>query len=245
MKFYKRENLSKINPIDNSLSVQSDGRIDSKLTASLQLPAGTTLQRPLILKNGEIRYNYSIGSGVIEAYIDGSWQIIKTNTQQHITQQTFTNSNYVNTIFGPLAYNIDINSPQNLMVYVENVYQIPTTNYVLSNSTQAQPITTSTTVRQNVPLGGTHIPLVSIKNFNVGQQINGTNLTGNIVTGVNTTDRSITIFPGAAGSISTGGIAISIFSSGTFIVFSENEPPPSKLITALLGFDGFTPPFEV
>lgn len=246
MKFYKRENLSKINPMDNSLSYQVDGRIDTKSSVSLQLPVGTVEQRPTVLRNGEIRYNVAIGSGVIEAYIDGSWEIIKTNVQQIITQQTFTNSNYLNTIFGPLSYDININNPQNVMVYVDNVYQIPTTDYSLARSTSIQPITTSTVLSQSVSSGATIIPLQTVKNFNVGQAVNGTYLSGNIIVNVDHATPSITISPGTFGSISIGGSIQTYFSPGTFIIFSEDSvPTPTKPITSFLGFDGYNPPFEV
>jgi hypothetical protein len=247
MKFYKREYLSTLSPMDNKWAVETDGRIVTDTSASLQLPSGSTVQRPTVLQNGEIRYNTDLGvGGDIEAYIDGSWQQIKTNRQQNITQQTFTNSDYLNTIFGPLAYDVNISSPQSVMVYVDNVYQIPTTNYTLKQSTPSSLLSTSTTVLQFVPFGGTVLHLDSVKDFSVGQRIDGTNLTGNTVNAVDVAGKTITIFPGALGGITPGGLCVGYFSTGTYIVFSEDAvPTPSKPITALLGFDGYNPPFEV
>lgn len=246
MKFYKRENLSTINPMDNALAVEDDGRIVTNTSASLQLPSGSTAKRPTVLKNGEIRFNTTLGTGEIEAYINGKWQIIKTNRQQNITQQTFTNSNYINTIFGPFQYDVDITKPQNVMVYIDNVYQIPTTNYTLVKSTVAQPVTTTTLVTQTVSFGGTLVHLESIVDFNPGNLIDGTNLTGNTIVSVDTTGSTITISPGALGNISPGGLAVSFFQTGTYVVFAPDTiPAPSKPITVLLGFDGYTPPFEV
>lgn len=244
MKFYKRENLSNLNPMDNSLAVEVDGRIVTNTSASLQLPVGDKEQRPSVVRNGEIRYNTQLGTGEIEAYINGKWQIIKTNRQQNITQQTFTNSNYANTIFGPLAYDIDTTKPQNVMVYVDNVYQIPTTHYTLSRSSDAQPLQVSTTVTGNVLFGATVVPLESVVNFNPGQKIDGTNLTNNTVVSVDTTNSTITITPGTLGTIAPGGLAVGFFSTGTYVIFnSDAVPVPSKPVTTLLGFDGYTPPF--
>jgi hypothetical protein len=246
MKFYRRENLSRYNPIDNALAVEADGRIVTNTSASLQLPSGFKEQRPTILSEGQIRFNPGIGTGEIEAYINGSWQTIKTNRQQIITQQTFTNTNYSNTIFGPLLYDIKTNSPQSVMVYIDNVYQVPTTNYILAKSTIAQPLTTSTAVNQFVPFGGTLLHLDSVQDFSVGQQLDGTNLSGNIVSNVDVAAKTISIFPGAVGNVPPGGLCVGLFSTGTYIIFSYDAvPAPSKPITALLGFDGYNPPFEV
>ena len=244
MKFFKRENLSVTNPMDNALAVEVDGRIVTNTSASLQLPVGNNAQRPTVLRNGEIRYNTETGTGEIEAFINGSWQRIKTNRQQNIIQQTFANGNYANTIFGPLTWDIDPAKPQNLMVYVDNVYQIPTTNYRLVTSTNAQPLTTSTLVSSAVSFGETVIPLDSVIDFKAGQRIDGTNLSANTIVSVDTTNSTITITPGALGNISPGGLAITFLGTGTFVVFQpDSVPVPTKPVTTLLGFDGYTPPF--
>jgi hypothetical protein len=244
MKFFKRENLSVVNPMDNALAVEVDGRIVTNTSASLQLPVGNNAQRPTVLRNGEIRYNTETGTGEIEAFINGSWQRIKTNRQQNIIQQTFTNGNYANTIFGPLTWDIDPAKPQNLMVYVDNVYQIPTTNYRLVTSTNGQPLTTSTLVSSSVSIGATVITLDSVIDFKAGQRIDGTNLSANTIVSVDTTNSTITITPGALGNISPGGLAITFLGTGTFVVFQpDSVPVPTKPVTTLLGFDGYTPPF--
>lgn len=244
MKFYKRQSLSTIDPMDNKFAVEEDGRIVTNTTNSLQLPVGNNSQRPTVLRNGEIRYNTETGNGEIEAYINGSWQRIKTNRQQNITQQTFNNGNYSNTIFGPLNYDIDVSKPQNVMVYVDNVYQIPTTNYTLQRSSNAQPITSSTLVSSAVGFGDTVIPLDSVIDFNPGQRVDGTNLSANTIVSVDTTNSTITISPGTLGNISQGGLAITFFNTGTYVVFNaDSVPVPTKPVTTLLGFDGYTPPF--
>lgn len=230
--------------MDNALAKEADGRIVTDTSASLQVPVGNTAQRPNVLKNGEIRYNTQLGTGELEAYIHGSWQIIKTNRQQNITQQTFTNSNYANTIFGPLSYDIDTTKPQNVMVYVDNVYQIPTTNYTLTRSSNAQPLTVSANVTGNVAFNATVVPLDSVVDFNPGQLIDGTNLTNNTIVSVDSTNSTITISPGTLGNITPGGLAVTFFSTGTYVVFQpDSVPVPTKPVTTLMGFDGYTPPF--
>jgi hypothetical protein len=244
MKFYKRENLSTLNPMDNRFAVEADGRIVTNTANSLQLPVGNNSQRPTVLRNGEIRYNTETGNGEIEAYINGTWQRIKTNRQQEISQQTFTNGNYSNTIFGPLTWDINPTKPQNVMVYVDNVYQIPTENYTLQRSTDAQPITSSTLVSSFVPFNSTVVPLDSVIDFNPGQRIDGTNLTNNTIISVDTTNSEITISPGTLGDINIGGLAVTFFNTGTYVIFKpDSVPVPTKPVTTLLGFDGYNPPF--
>ena len=231
--------------MDNRWAVQADGRIDTDTNTSLQIPAGTKAQRPNVGVNGMIRYNKDIGAGgEFEAFIDGEWVLLRNGRQNTITKQTFTNSNYLNTIFGPLAYDIKVSTPQNVMVYVDNVYQIPDTNYVLLRSTDAEPITTSTTVTQLAGFGETVIHVEDVSNFNVGQALSGTNLQNNTVVATSTTDKTITVSPGALGVIPVGGLAIAFFSTGTYVQFTPDAvPPPTKPITTLLGFDGYGPPF--
>lgn len=247
MKFYKRLSLNNSAPIDNRWAVQSDGRIDTNTVASLQVPAGTKEERPDIGVNGMLRYNKDIGAGgEFEAYIDGEWTLFRNGRQNAITQQTFTNSNYQNTIFGPLSYDINIGNPQNVMVYIDNVYQIPATNYQLIQSTLAVPVSTTTQVTQLAGFGETIIHVADLTNFNVGAALAGTNLQNNVIVAVSATDLTITVEPGALGVIPIGGLAIAIFSTGTYISFNEDAvPPPSKPITAMLGFDGYGPPFLV
>lgn len=245
MRFYKRNAIDKLNPQKNDFAVEADGRIVTDTNKSLQIPSGRTEDRPAEGVNGMIRYNQNIGpGGEFEAYINGEWTLLRNGRQNTITQDTFNNGDYQDTIFGPLSYDIDISRPQNVMVYVDNVYQIPNTNYTLARSTNAQPITTSTNVAQAAPFGSTKIFLENISNFNVGAVLDGTNLTGNVIVATSATDQSIEISPGALGFIPEGGLALVRFTTGTYIIFSEDAvPAPSKPITAMLGFDGYGPPF--
>jgi hypothetical protein len=245
MRYVKRLPLHRRDPASNKFAVEQDGRIVTNTTNSLQMPAGNTSQRPSVGVDGQLRYNIDIGTGgELEAFIDGSWQIIKTNRQATITQQTFNNGNYSNTIFGPLTYDVNITKPQNVMVYVDNVYQIPTTNYTLQLSTIGSPITTATQATIGANINDTEIFLDSTADFNIGNPVIGTNLTGNTIVGVSTA--SISISPGALGTVTMGEAVSTTFSTGTFIVFTPSEvPTPNKPITTLLGFDGYNPPFEV
>jgi hypothetical protein len=248
MKFYKRLPLNRKDPMSSKFAVEADDRIITNTTKSLQVPKGTVVQRPENPVNGEIRYNTDIGSngGELEAYVDGAWQIIKTNRQAEITRQEFDNGDYADTLFGPLAYDIDLAKPQNVFVYVENVFQLSDINYTLEYSSTSTPITTSTTLSIAADPGDTLLFVESVADFNPGNPIFGNNLDGNTVVDTSATDLTITIDNGTTGAVATGTVITTNFPLGTYVKFSNNSTPvPHKPVITLLGFDGYNPPFEV
>jgi len=127
---------------------------------ALRLPTGTgdpdftpgtpENERPLIPYdiNGLLRYNTSLNA--LEIYSNARWLQLRAKEPANIVQQTFTppptvgfdpTQTYVDGLeiyFGPLI------GPQNqppftersIFVYVENVPQIPNTNYILVTSDQ-------------------------------------------------------------------------------------------------------------
>jgi hypothetical protein len=244
-KFYKRQNMDSTNPRTNRFAVEITGEIVTDTKAGMQTPRGETVERADPPTNGTIRYNTEIGTGgELEAYINGTWEVIKTNRQATVTKQVFENGDYQDTIFGPLSYRVDPDKPENVLVYVENVYQLPDINYTLVESTGASPLTTSTVVTQAAGFGDTIIKLETIADFNVGLQLTGTNLQGNTIVATSATDRTITISPGALGFIPEGGLAVAFYPVGVYVKFAENAVPvPFKPVVTLLGLDGYCPPF--
>ena len=137
MRFLKQKTLSKYSPSDQSLFTNHFGRAVMQLTGGLRLPKGTTAQRPQLSgvrttgsANGFMRYNTTTNS--IEAYIDGVWEVVRAPGATAITKQTLGPGNNVETTFGPLTK--IPNSDNNILVFVENVFQISTTNYNLVNN---------------------------------------------------------------------------------------------------------------
>lgn len=105
--------------------------LDSEVGAIM--PRGNTLRRPDFPVNGTIRYNTS--TDALEAYANGTWKKIRRFEATTITQQNLGNGDASETIFGPLNSG-DNETPvpiaaQNILVFVENVFQIATTNYTL------------------------------------------------------------------------------------------------------------------
>jgi hypothetical protein len=243
MKFYKRLPIDSKNPTSNRFTIEADGLIVSTSNKSLQVPAGATEQRPLNPNDGYLRYNTSIGTnGGLEVYTSSSWETLKINQPTTITKQHFTNSNYSNTIFGPLAYDIDVSKPENVLVFVENVLQIADINYTLVYGSGTNLVTATTTVIQTAPVGTGTIRVSSVADFIPGQKLSGGTLTGRTITAVSTTDLTITVTPVLADIIFMGTQLVTGFSTGTYIKFTADEVPvPSVVITTIIGFDGFDP----
>jgi hypothetical protein len=134
MRFLKQKTLSKYSPSDQTLFTNHYGRAVMEITGGLRLPKGTTAQRPQLSgvrttggANGFMRYNTTTNS--IEAYIDGVWEVVRAPGATAITKQTLGPGNEVETTFGPLTK--IPNSENNILVFVENVFQISDTNYNL------------------------------------------------------------------------------------------------------------------
>lgn len=143
MKFLKQKNISRYTVNDNTLIANYYGRAVMDLTGGLRLPKGTTAQRPQLSSvrtpngaNGYIRYNTSTNS--LEAYIDGVWEVVRAPGATSITKQEIGPGDYSETLFGPLSQ-IPA-SADNILVFVENVFQISTTNFTLVQNPAGTPV---------------------------------------------------------------------------------------------------------
>ena len=154
MKFLKQQNLNKFNPRDQRLFLNQYGRAVLGLTGGLRLPQGTTAQRPQTTSvrypgdssefaDGTIRYNIDTNS--LEALIAGVWEVVRAPGATTITKQTLGPGDAVAVTFGPLTQTPS--SADNILVFIENVFQISTTNYTLTSGN------TYITFTSPVPLG--------------------------------------------------------------------------------------------
>lgn len=154
MKFLKQQNTNKFNPSDQRLFLNQYGRAVMGLTGGLRLPQGTTAQRPNTTgvrypgdpseyADGTIRYNIDTNS--LEALIAGVWEVVRAPGATTITKQTLGPGNAIDVTFGPLT--LTPSSADNIIVLVENVMQISTTNYTLTSGN------TYITFTSPVPLG--------------------------------------------------------------------------------------------
>lgn len=141
MKFLKQKNISKYSATDQTLFTNHFGRAVMGLSGGLRLPQGTTAQRPNTsgvrypgdaseFADGTIRYN--IDTNTLEALIAGVWEVVRAPGATTITKQTLGPGDGVAVAFGPLT--LTPSSENNIIVLVENVMQIGTTNYSLTSS---------------------------------------------------------------------------------------------------------------
>ena len=143
MRYLRRQILSK-----NTVTGQNSAYIDISGEAvidqpySLLVPKGTTSERPLSPVTGMIRFNTTIGE--FEAYQGSSWRSLRYKEATGIVLQDDLGEGDGSTIlFGPLnpnpyTYNyasgVTWNEAQiakNLIVLVENVFQIANVNYTI------------------------------------------------------------------------------------------------------------------
>ena len=148
MKFLKTKNISQFSINDRALIYYPAGngpgnRIVVNANGGMMLPKGTTAQRPQLTgvrqptdANGTIRYNTTIPA--LEAYVGSAWVTVASPFAVAITKEQLSPAgDGTSTIFGPLnsayapsyAANAD-----NILVLVENVFQISTTNYSVNQN---------------------------------------------------------------------------------------------------------------
>lgn len=243
MKFYKRKSIDSHNPQDDSFAVEADGRLISDSTQSFKLPGGTISERPSSTTRGQIRHNTQLFD--LETYVRTSWERVRTVRPARITVQNLGSGNYYSDTFGPLNPNYaqswntsNSGSAANIQVYVDNVYQIPFTNYNLTeNPSPVIAVTTGTTSATS-----TVLYLDSVANVSPGQTISGSaGISGTAtVLGTITGTFAVIISEPVTTPVTAGTSLTFSFNTGTFIQFTGAVP--AKPIVVLLGFDGNFPP---
>jgi hypothetical protein len=204
MKFLKTKNISKFSISDNTLIAYPSGtsskysRVVIDATGGLMLPKGTgdtayssdtpQNQRPRLTgvrqptdANGTIRYNTTLN--IIEAYVGGAWVTVASPLASAVTKQTLGPGDGTSTIFGPLNTTFAASyaaSADNVLVLVENVMQISTTNF---------------TINQNPTSTGTGAEI------NATALSSGNNGTSYVITSVGST--TFTSFGAAANTVGT------------------------------------------
>jgi hypothetical protein len=150
MRYLKRQSLNR--RIANDTTLYSDVSNTNVYVSpigngALVVPNGTNAQQPSGV-NGMLRYNTDIvqngGTGRLEVYSAGRWRGLRFAEQGPITQQSLGAGDGLATLFGPLNstyYDPTGNNAngtsvggQNILVVVENVLQLATTNYTIVNN---------------------------------------------------------------------------------------------------------------
>lgn len=142
MRLLKAQNTNLRNIYGKGVKYDINDEVIVDSTNVMLVPKGTTAQRPSSPNDGHLRYNTT--SGRFEVYESGLWVNVRNNAPAGIAQnvpivqQSLGNGDATETVFGPLD-NQDVNYPipysaESMLVFVENVFQIGTTNYTLEQS---------------------------------------------------------------------------------------------------------------
>jgi hypothetical protein len=255
MKYVKKLNLNRKRPASQEFNVVTDRynqygvpleRIETNSVVSTQIPSGPASTRPNIFKNGQLRYSQTLQE--LEAYVNGTWEILRTIRQPDISYKSYSNANYLNTIFGPLAYDTDLTKPQNVSVFVENVQQLPDTSNIPGSNISGNfslVFTPSVVTNLTTPVvqGAITLNLKSLQDVagGINQKISGAGIApGSVVQSITSTiTNSIRISTPTTAPIATTTNLTFTFSTGTYVQFTG--PAPSKTVYTLQGYDGYFP----
>lgn len=258
MRYLQRQLLDKKKIQTSNLAVSIGGDVIMDSPHSLRLPKGTTGQRSIIPENGMIRFNSTTGE--VEVYQNSSWRALRFKESTGITQQTLGYGDGLTTIFGPLnpAPPSTVASGttwggQNLVVLVENVYQIHTTNYTIVQN----PSIAGRTYNGDISVQAN--PGDSVLTFDVTTSpiYPSVNITGAAVTDPGSGLQASTVVSnysvdssGRLTSITLDKTVANIMTVGTIITITDSTnvgsgyyiqfnsaAPYSKAVTVLHGFD--------
>ena len=141
-----------------------NGQIVLDSTDMVMVPKGTAAERLTTAANGHLRYNTD--TDVFENRQAGAWAPVRRFEPANVVQQALGNGDDVETKFGPLdnqdTYNPTPKAAENLIVLIENVFQLATTNYSLEQNPSGKPVGWYVVFGTPVPTGK---PVTVIHNF--------------------------------------------------------------------------------
>lgn len=129
MRLLKTQNTNLRNIKGNGVKFDVNDQVIVDSTNTMLIPKGTTAERPSVPENGQLRFNTD--DGEFEVYQNNAWREIgfkEPFSDPGIVQQFLGDGDFVETVFGPLNsgdadYPVPV-AAQNVIVYVENVFQI-------------------------------------------------------------------------------------------------------------------------
>jgi hypothetical protein len=149
MRLLKRQTTNLRSIQGKGVQYDTDDQVVVDSTRAMKVPVGTLAQRPgesgvqTTSTIGQVRYNTS--DQQLEAYQNGAWREVRfkePNQDPGIVWQNLGVGNVTadETVFGELQSN-DADFPvpasaNNIIVMVENVVQIPTTNYTIHQTAE-------------------------------------------------------------------------------------------------------------
>jgi hypothetical protein len=202
MRFLRNINLNPKAPHDQRLVITKADEVQFNTPGSLKLPSGTTAQRASSPTAGMMRLNTTTNE--VEVYQSSSWRSLRYKEASGITLQSLGTGDGISTLYGPLSpappalvQSGSTWTGANLMIYVENVFQIYNTNYLI-----AQNPTVNATVNTLANIGATSIILNSVADIIIGSAITTTSPTTTVSTTVNATNATASYVSGGVASTS-------------------------------------------
>jgi hypothetical protein len=275
MKFLKKSQLNFRNVKDDSIAVQISNEITLDSPNAVRVPKGTASQRPGGVDSinstslGQLRYNTT--SNELEVYQGAggraAWRSLRYKESTQIVQQDLGVGDDEEYIFGPLnpapptSELVDDKSTwsgSNLLVFVENVMQLHSTNYViLQNPCRVTDTIISFTASPRKIISSNTITVNWVtRGYRIGQTItvsgsasnNGsytiTNVTASDITVsqllVNESGGAAITVIGLSSASSGQSFAASAYPTGYYIQFEGPVPIGTvdpKHVTVLHGFD--------
>lgn len=254
MRYLRQQVLNRRAPSDRRLYVDMTDSVVMNTTNNMLMPVGTTSQRPVSPINGMIRYNTDINTtgGEVEVYQNGTWRSLRYKESQKIIQQQLNPIDGLTYFYGPLndyynPINLSSNVPlsggvavgefrgQNILVFVENVFQVYGTNYTISHN----PVATVTTTVEAAN-GSSILTFDSTASIPNGSIASGLNIQSNTTATV-INDTQVTLNqPIDGGNIPVGTEITFTAAEGYYLNFTgdlEYIGLVGKPITVLIGFD--------
>ena len=259
MRYLRQQVLNRRSPTDFSIKVDMTDGIVMDTTNNLLMPKGLAGQRPVAPVNGMLRYNTT--SDQVEVRQNNAWRSLRFKESTGITQQTKGPGNDQERHFGPLdpappslVESGSTFGAQNLFVIVENVIQIPNTNFVLiENPCRAQgTILSFDSATKTITSSNTSVINFTTLSFYSGQTIDITGSTGNsgTFTITNVTASTITVVETVTTEaqgptitiIARSSLTNAAYALGWYVKFSESVPAAGTggspvYVTILHGFD--------
>lgn len=263
MRLLKAQNTNLRNIYGNGVKYDVDQQVVLDSTNSMMISKGTTAQRPASPANGHMRYNTD--ENEFEFYQNGAWRKVRYKEPVSITQQNLGSGDAVETLFGPLdSGSTDYPNPaaaQNVLVFVENVFQISGTNYTLVQNPGSRAevssivsVGTTTVIETTAAHGFTTANLVYVSGVESSVDDNLENLNtddssspgshtivsvpaaNRLEIGVDTSGANIGNYVSGTGFILKAGTSTGPYLDGYYISFTS-APDLDKPVTVLHNFD--------
>jgi hypothetical protein len=219
---------------------------------NMLMPRGTTAERPVSPVNGMMRYNTTTEQ--VEVYQSSTWRSFRFKESTAITQQTLGPGNDVLRHFGPLnpappttTESGSSFGPQNLLVYIDTVPQIPNTNFVLIQNpcVAIGTILSFDSVTKRITSSNTSVINFTSLSFHAGQTITVSGSTSNngTYTIVSVTSSYIEVVEALVTESAGASVTVTAgYTSGWYVKFNAAVPASGDLgqplyITVLHGFD--------